>query len=282
MSILSIPAREKDLGGFSVRRLLPFHQRQKVGPFIFFDHLGPAHFPKGEGVDVRPHPHIGLATVTYLFEGELLHRDSLGNEMTIQSEAINLMVAGKGIVHSERSPDSFRQKEGQLHALQLWLALPKDQEECEPAFHHYAAESLPIIQKDGLKIRVMIGEAYGQISPVKTFCQTLYVEIKAQEDTVLQLPEADELAAYMVEGNAFHEGETLKEHHLTILPSGQVELEAGCHLVLIGGEKLAKRHIFWNLVSSDPDKIEQAKQVWQAGHFPKVPGETEFIPLPKN
>jgi redox-sensitive bicupin YhaK (pirin superfamily) len=280
--MLSIPPREKDLGGFTVRRLLPFHKQRMVGPFIFFDHLGPASFDAGEGIDVRPHPHIGLATVTYLFDGEIIHRDSLGNDLAITPGAINLMVAGKGIVHSERTAEERRKAPHSIHALQLWLALPEAEQEREPEFSHYPADTLPPHQLPQATIRVMIGEAFGITSPVKTFSETLYVEVKLEAGGEITLPDSPELAIYMVQGEATVENNALNEHHLTTVSSDdRISSEQGCHFVIIGGDPLGKRYIWWNLVSTSEERIEAAKQQWKEDKFPKVPGETEFIPLPE-
>lgn len=279
-----INPQEKDLGGFSVRRLLPAVGFRSVGPWVFFDHMGPASFSAGEGIDVRPHPHIGLATVTYLFAGEMLHRDSLGNEQVIRPGAVNLMLAGRGIVHSERQREAVKAKPHQLHGLQLWLALPEKLEQCEPAFFHYAAEQIPATIRDEITIRVIMGEAYELSSPVKTFSETLYFEASIPAGKTLALPEVEELAIYVLDGEVSLEGRILAQHHLGILccnESTKITANTTASIAVVGGESLGKRTMEWNFVASDPVLIEQAKANWSSGHFPKVPGdEDEFIPLP--
>lgn len=279
-----VQARDKDLGGFSVRRLLPTTQQRMVGPWIFFDHMGPADFPAGRGIDVRPHPHINLATVTYLFEGEILHRDSLGSLQPICPGDVNLMVAGRGIVHSERERPEHTAVPHRLHGLQLWLALPEADEECEPAFHHYPSATIPALEVGGVALRVIIGRAYGVSSPVRFFASTLYVEAHLMAGQTLLLPEAAERALYVAEGSLSVGGAAIPEHALAVLaPAAQVRVEAsaGCRLALIGGEPLGHRFVDWNFVSSSKARIEQARRDWRDGRFPKVPGdEHEFIPLP--
>ena len=275
---------EKDLGGFSVRRLLPAAVLKSVGPFVFFDHLGPAWFGPGQGVDVRPHPHIGLATITYLFDGEILHRDSLGSVQPIRPRAINWMTAGRGIVHSERTPPEMRAQGHTLHALQLWVALPTEDEETDPAFFHYDAAELPEKIEGGRSVRVMIGEAFGLTSPVKTWSPTLYAEVNLPAGATITLPDhIHERAVYLVAGEITSAGTQLPLHNMTVFDrTPGIELLAGqdARLVIIGGLPLGKRTIWWNLVASRKELIEKAKQDWQAGRFSKVPGETEFIPLP--
>lgn len=282
---LIISPREKDLGGFSVRRALPVKEQRKIGPWIFFDHAGPATFEPGDGVDVRPHPHINLATVTYMFEGSFMHRDSLGNEIAIAPGDINLMVAGKGIVHSERTPDDLRAAGHTLHALQLWLALPEEDEETDPAFYHYPAKDLPTTEVEGIPIRVMMGSAYGLNSPVKTFAQTLYFEADLQAGQTLTLPTAEERGVYVAAGQIEINGQQVDQFSLAVLedqPDTQVKASADSRIALIGGEALSERHMFWNFVSSRKERIERAKSDWDNGKFPKVPGDdAEFIPLPK-
>lgn len=279
-----IRPRLADLGSFSVRRALPSRQQRKVGPWIFFDHAGPAQFKPGEGVDIRPHPHINLATVTYMFEGQFMHRDSLGTVQVIKPGDINLMVAGKGIVHSERTPPDIRAAGHTLHALQLWLALPEADEEIEPAFYHYSAEQLPTTEIGGVELRVMMGSAYGLTSPVKTFAQTLYIEAHLHKGQSLELPMAEARAVYIAKGSVTTSGTEIEEFTLAILSdkaSITLTATADCRLAIIGGEKLGDRFIEWNFVSSRKERIKQAKDDWQAGGFPKVPGDDkEFIPLP--
>ncbi|WP_111497863.1 pirin family protein [Marinobacter bohaiensis] len=279
-----IQPREKDLGGFSVRRVLPTRERQMVGPWIFFDHMGPADFPAGEGINVRPHPHVNLATVTYLFEGEILHRDSLGSVQPIRPGDINLMVAGKGIVHSERERPVVTATDHRLHGLQLWLALPEDQEETEPAFYHYPSADIPALDVDGVSVRVIMGTAYGVTSPVKTHSETLYVEAHLQQGQSLVLPDAPERALYVADGAIRARQSIIPQYAMAVF-----ERKAGIEIVateeariaVVGGEAFPPRFMEWNFVSSRQERLEQAKADWQAGRFPKVPGdEDEFIPLP--
>ena len=281
---LLLQPRELDLGDFSVRRLLPTAKRTMVGPWIFFDHMGPADFSPSQVINVRPHPHINLATVTYLFEGEILHRDSLGSLQPIVPGDINLMVAGRGIVHSERQRPEITAKAHRLHGLQLWLALPDADEEIEPSFHHYPGADIPTRTIDGVPVRVMMGSAYGATSPVKTFADTLYVEAHLKTGQPLVLPETAERALYVVSGTLRLGGMTLPEHSMAILSGASnlvVEATADSRMALIGGEPLGQRFIDWNFVSSRKERIEQARADWRAGRYPRVPGdEEEFIPLP--
>ena len=274
----------KDLGGFSVRRILPAAARQMVGPFIFFDHFGPTQFAPGEGVQVRPHPHIGIATVTYLFEGEIIHRDSLGCVQAIQAEAVNLMTAGRGIVHSERAGDDLH-RVSQLHGLQAWMALPQALEECEPDFSHYPANALPEFEQDGVSIRVIMGEVFGHASPVTQHVNTLYHECHCPAEAVLTLPgNCDEIAAYVVSGEIRVGGAVVTEGRMVVAAPGealrlQATLES--HVMIVGGAKFGERYIWWNYVSSSEQRIEQAKLDWRNNRFAEVPGESEFIPLPE-
>lgn len=276
--------REKDLGGFSVRRLLPTARRKTVGPWIFFDHMGPADFPAGEGINVRPHPHINLATVTYLFEGEILHRDSLGSLQAIRPGDINLMVAGRGIVHSERERPEVTAVPHRLHGLQLWFALPEADEEIEPAFLHYPSAAIPRVDVGGVPARVMMGSAYGVTSPVRTWASALYVEAHLQAGQRLVLPQAAERALYVADGELKARDVALPKHSLAILDGSagvEVEAVAESRIALIGGDPVGPRFIDWNFVSSRKERIAQARADWQAGRFPRVPGdEAEFIPLP--
>lgn len=281
---LVLQPRDKDLGGFFVRRLLPTAQRRMVGPWIFFDHMGPADFPAGKGINVRPHPHVNLATVTYLFEGEILHRDSLGSLQPIRPGDINLMVAGCGIVHSERERPEVTAVPHRLHGLQLWLALPEADEEVEPAFHHYPSADLPALDVGGVPVRVMMGSAWGVTSPVRVFADTLYVEAHLKPGQTLVLPDAPERAVYVAEGALQVHGVEIPEHAMAVLSNASrvvVEAAAETRLAMIGGEPLGTRFIDWNFVSSRKERIEQARRDWREGRFPKVPGdEHEFIPLP--
>jgi redox-sensitive bicupin YhaK (pirin superfamily) len=281
---LIIKPRITDLGEFSVRRALPNRQCKTVGPWIFFDHMGPAEFTAGSGINVRQHPHINLATVTYLFEGEILHRDSVGSLQTIRPGDINLMVAGQGIVHSERERPEVRQQPHRLHGLQLWLALPDAEEEIAPAFYHYPANAIPATVLNGVPLRVLIGSAYGLISPVLTYSETLYLEAELQPGQTLTLPETEERALYVAKGALQIKDQRIDEFNMVILAAAVgvvVEAITHCRIALIGGAAIGHRYIEWNFVSSRKERIAQAKQDWQAGNFPKVVGdEQEFIPLP--
>lgn len=282
---LLIEPRDKDLGGFSVRRLLPTQQRRMVGPWIFFDHMGPADFAAGDGINVRPHPHINLATVTYLFEGEILHRDSVGSYQSINPGDVNLMVAGKGITHSERERPEVTAKAHRLNGLQLWLALPEADEEIDPAFYHYPSADIPRVDVDGVPIRVIMGSAYGKTSPVKVFADTLYVEAHLRAGQRIQVPAAEERAVYVAEGE-LTTGETrINEHAMAVFSDApDIELTAArdSRIAIVGGQHLGKRYIEWNFVSSRRERIEQAKTDWKTQTFPKVAGdENEFIQLPE-
>lgn len=281
---LIIEPRPHDLGGFTVRRSLPVRQKRSIGPWIFFDEMGVAEFASGSGIKVRPHPHINLATVTYLFAGEILHRDSLGSYQPIKPGDINLMVAGKGIVHSERERPEVTNSVHRLHGLQLWMALPEADEETEPAFYHYPAADIPAGKIGGVPVRVLIGSAYGLHSPVKTFYQTLYLEAELQPGQSLMLPAYQERGLYLVSGQLKLQSSIIDEQQLVVLAaSAEVTITAvkPSRIALIGGETIGKRFMEWNFVSSRKDRIEQAKLDWQQGLFPKVPGdEDEFIPLP--
>ena len=283
-----IQPRSRDLGGFGVRRVLPAAERRLVGPFLFFDHMGPAKFAPGQGIDVRPHPHIHLATVTYLFEGEIVHRDSLGFEQPIRPGAINWMTAGRGIVHSERTSQKLRETGSQLHGIQLWVALPTDQEDTEPAFHHYPADELPSLPMEGVSGRLLVGSAFGQESPVAVHSPMFYAELKVLEGHEIPLPEEHpEKAAYVVSGTLQCGDEVIEAGSMVVFADGKappVQTQSDSHLMLLGGATLdGSRHMWWNFVSSSRERIEQAKADWKAGRFPKVPGdETEFIPLPED
>lgn len=274
--------RVADLGGFSVRRLLPTAKRKTVGPWIFFDEMGPAEFPAGEGINVLPHPHIGIATVTYLFEGEILHRDSVGSYQPIRPGDINLMVAGSGIVHSERERPEITDSDHRLHGLQLWLALPESDEETDPVFHHYPGDQIPAIDIDGVPVRVMIGSAYGVTSPVHQFSETLYLEATLKTGQTLELPEAPERAVYVAKGALRAHGSELPAHSMTIFsrePGVAVTAAEDTRIAVIGGEPVGKRFIEWNFVSSSKTRIDQAREDWRAGRFDKVVGDEEaFIP----
>jgi redox-sensitive bicupin YhaK (pirin superfamily) len=275
----------QDLGGFQARRLLPSDVLTTVGPFIFFDHLGPAVFPPGKGVDVRPHPHINLATVTYLFEGVLLHRDSVGSVQEIHPGAVNWMTAGRGIVHSERSPDGFRSQEAVLHGIQTWVALPDAHEETEPWFRHHPATDLPVWEEAGVSFTLIAGEAFDRTSPVQTFSPIIYLDVKLTPGTQFTLPEFySEQAIYSVTEGISIDGLPLEQHRLAVLNSGEsvnISANSNARCMVVGGEPIGKRYKWWNFVSSRLDRIDRAKQDWVQGKFDRVPEETEFIPLPE-
>lgn len=276
-----------DLGGFKVHRTLPHRERTTIGPFIFFDQMGPAQLPPGEGIDVRPHPHINLATVTYLFAGAIDHRDSLGTVQRIAPGAVNLMTAGRGIVHSERSPADERASGPALDGIQTWLALPADKEELDPAFEHVPADALPLLDADGVKVRLIMGEAFGIVSPVTQHSPTLYAAIELAPGAALPLDhEADERALYLLDGEASVDGIALQPRHLVVLAPGHrptLRSAPGARLMLCGGSALdGPRHVWWNFVSSRRERINEAKRAWKAGEFVLPPGDdAEFIPLPQ-
>jgi redox-sensitive bicupin YhaK (pirin superfamily) len=282
---LTIEPRVRSLGEFDVRRVLPAAKRRMVGPFVFLDHMGPAVFPPGQGIAVRPHPHIGLATITYLFEGEIMHRDSLGYRQLIQAGAVNLMTAGRGIVHSERASDDLAIT-SRLHGIQSWIALPLDLEETEPTFLHYPASSLPEMAIDGAMVRVIMGNAYGLHSPVLTYSPTLYLEASlAANANLAVLDEAPERAVYIVSGRVDVGGSAYGEGTLVVLRGGvtvPLTAETAARVIVIGGASIGPRHIWWNFVSSSEARIERAKRDWAEMRMGSVPGDDEFIPLPTN
>ncbi len=281
---LRITPRTRDLGGFSVRRVLPAAERKMIGPFIFFDEMGPAVFPPGQGIDVRPHPHIGIATITYLFEGEIMHRDSLGYTQPIRPGAVNLMTAGSGIVHSERA-GSDRDVESAMHGIQSWIALPDGMQEIDPAFEHIAADALPEIRVGDATVRLILGEAYGAGSPVRTYSRTLYLEAGLPPGARLSLPDdVTERAVYVVSGNVRLDGEDYGTGTMAVFRTGapiELEATADSRLMVVGGEPVGRRTIWWNFVSGSAERIEQAKRDWQAGRFGGIEGDDEFIPLPE-
>ena len=285
-SLQILTGQLKDLGGgFLVRRVLPAAQRRSVGPFVFFDHFGPSLETPDARHDVRPHPHIGLATVTYLFEGAMLHRDSIGSVQLIEPGAINWMTAGRGIVHSERRPESLGEQSYVNHGLQLWVALPREFEEVEPAFTHTPALAIPELKLGSVTLRVLVGEAFGQRSPVRTLAPTLYLDVQLPAAGTLDLPVlAQEMAVYAVDGALLVNGQALAPQTMAVLGAqGGVTLSAtvATRLVVIGGAALdMPRVMWWNFVSSRKERIVQAADNWQAQRMGQVPGETEFIPLP--
>lgn len=285
----TLPARARDLGGgFNVRRLLPAAKRQSVGPFVFFDHFGPIVTRPGDDHDVRPHPHIGLATVTYLFEGAMLHRDSLGSVQRIEPGAINWMTAGSGIVHSERTPPDLRSIAYTAHGLQLWAALPLAFEETAPSFRHTPASALPIFAESDVRVRVLIGGAFGVRSPVATFASTLYLDVDAGAGASLDLSSASETATleravYSVDNPVAIDGEVVQPFEMAVLADGGATIVApqGSRFVIIGGEPLDRpRFIWWNFVASSRERIEHAKNEWTRQRMGQIPGEHEWIPLP--
>ncbi|MCU0868419.1 MAG: pirin family protein [Burkholderiales bacterium] len=276
----------RDLGGFSVRRLLPAAERRAIGPFVFFDHMGPAHFAPGAGLDVRPHPHIGLATVTYLYEGAFMHRDSLGSVQRIEPGAVNWMTAGRGIVHSERSPDDLRAAGHRVHGIQTWVALPADRENTAPDFTHVPAAMLPTHAQPGVALRVIAGTGFGLQAPTPVASPTLYVAIDLEPGASLTLPdEHAERAVYAAAGDVRIDATAVPQHHVALLdPAATPVLTADtpAKVMFFGGAPLdGPRHLWWNFVASDAAAIEAAKARWAAGGFDAVPGETEFIPLPE-
>ena len=282
---IELVPRARDIGDFEVRRLLPSAKRRMVGPFVFFDHMGPKVFKAGEAVDVRPHPHIGLATVTFLFEGEMMHRDSLGSAQVIKPGEVNWMTAGRGIVHSERTPQELRGKGSGLHGIQTWIALPKSHEETDPAFFNFAADRLPVIEGIGTRATVIAGEGWGATSPVSVFTETLYADIHLAAGARIELPNVDERAIYVLEGALRVCDRDFDANAFVVMTKGAeivIEAMADAHLIVVGGESMdGPRHIWWNLVSSSKDRIEEAKADWKAGRFPLIPGDDkEFIPLP--
>jgi redox-sensitive bicupin YhaK (pirin superfamily) len=281
-----IQGRVRELGGFSVRRVLPAPSQRLVGPFIFFDHFGPLRFEPGAGLDVRPHPHIALATISYLFDGEILHRDSLGSHQPIRPGDVNWMIAGRGIVHSERTAPELRRSGSALHGIQTWVALPTEHEEHEPLFEHHPVAALPVLKRGGVELRVIAGTAFGLRAPTAVLSPTLYVHARFSAGSTLSLDaEHPRRAAYVASGRLEFGSSSHAEGELLVFaPGASIELraEVAADVMLIGGAPLdGERHIEWNFVSSSLDRIARAKQDWREGRFAKVPGdELEFIPLP--
>lgn len=283
---LTLVPRVRDLGGFAVRRALPAAERQMIGPFIFWDHMGPSRFAPGAGLDVRPHPHIGLATVTYLFAGAILHRDSLGTVQRIEPGAVNWMTAGRGIVHSERTPREARAAGAMLSGIQAWLALPRTHEESDPAFSHHPAASLPEIADGGATIRVIAGTFAGHRSPVPVVWETLYVDVHLRPNGRFRLPpEHPERGLYVADGEVKIAGDPIPAGCLLVFrPGDEIVAQAGvapARLLALGGAPMdGPRYVWWNLVASSRARIERAAAAWEAGEFPAVPGESERIPAP--
>ena len=281
---LVIEGQPKDLGGFSVRRVLPAPRQRSVGPFVFYDEMGPATFPAGEGIDVRPHPHIGLATITYMFTGEIMHRDSLGYTQPIQPGAVNWMTAGRGIVHSERS-GADRGIESRMHGMQAWVALPAGMQEIDPSFEHYPVDRIPTLSRPGVRLTLIVGTAYGETSPVTVQSPMFYLEADLEAGARLALPdEHADRAAYVVSGRITVEGRAFADGTLVVFRPNQaaeIAAESEAKVMLLGGAPLPEpRVLWWNFVATDQDRIEAAKRKWAAGGFERIAGDDEFIPLP--
>jgi redox-sensitive bicupin YhaK (pirin superfamily) len=286
MTVLIAP-RVHDLGGFQVRRAVPSLQARSVGPFVFVDHMGPALFEPGRGIDVRPHPHIGLATVTFLWAGTITHRDTLGSVQDITAGDVNWMTAGRGIAHSERTPLELRAGEHPLHGMQTWVALPKSAEEVAPGFFHHPAPTLPRLRREGALLRVIAGRGYGMESPVHVYADTLNVAIDLAADAEIAIDDSHpERAVYLLQGDAQLDGADLPGQHLVLLDRGArhvLRAKTAVKAMLFGGEPLdGPRHLWWNFVSSSRERIEQGKQDWLAGRFGRIAGDDEFIPLPEH
>jgi redox-sensitive bicupin YhaK (pirin superfamily) len=283
---LIIEERAANIGNFMVGRLLPFREKRAVGPFVFIDHMGPALLKEYQNLDVPPHPHIGLSTLTFLFEGSVMHRDSLGTEVEIQPGAVNWMTAGKGIVHSERTPAYLRSSEKSMHGLQIWVALPKALEQMEPSFAHISASNIPTWETEGIVFKLIAGEVFGRKSPVPVYCPLYFVEIKSKTRQKISIGNDlyGESGLYILEGSIQSEGNTFGSKQILVAKDSKLcefELAENTTVYLFGGEPFPEeRYIHWNFVSSDKALIEKAKKDWQEQTFPKVPGEREFVPLP--
>lgn len=283
---LIIEERPADIGNFLVGRLLPFREKRMVGPFAFIDHMGPAYLKDHENMDIPPHPHIGLSTLTYLFEGSMMHRDSLGTEMEIQPGAVNWMTAGRGIVHSERTPEYLRSTDKKLHGFQIWVAMPRELEESEPSFTHVEADALPIWHEENLSFKLIAGEAFGKKSPVPVLSPLYFLEIKSTATQIINIGEHlfGESALYILEGSITSEGNTFGPKQLLVAKNSalcEFEIHADSTIYIFGGDAFPEeRFIYWNFVSSRRERIERAKNMWRDQQFDKVPGETDFVPLP--
>ncbi|MGQ7944230.1 pirin family protein [Flavobacterium sp. WC2509] len=284
---LIIEERAADIGNFLVGRLLPFREKRAVGPFVFLDHMGPAKLKDYQNLDVPPHPHIGLSTLTYLFEGSIMHRDSVGTEMEITPGAVNWMTAGKGVVHSERTPEYLRTTDKSLHGLQIWVALPKEKENIEPSFVHVEAKDIPEWQQDNVTVKLIAGEAFGKKSPVPVYSPLYLIEIKSTSQATLNIGKDlfGESALYILEGEIKNDGNTYPSKQILVAKESslcQFEMGENTTVYIFGGEPFPEEHfIYWNFVHSDKAVIEKAKQDWIDQKFPKVPNETEFVPLPQ-
>lgn len=281
----AIKPRPRDLGDFEVRRVLPAVEARSIGPFVFFDHMGPAVFPPGKGIDVRPHPHIGLSTLTWLFDGSLVHRDSVGAVKEIRPGEVNWMTAGSGVVHSERSSDAFRAANARIEGIQTWHALPAEHEEIDPSFEHYSAGDIPVVEQGGVRIALIAGGAFGMVSPMKVYSETLYADVRIEAGAQFGVPLGTaERALYIVSGQIEIAGQLFDDKQMLVLEehaAPAITSPHGAHLMLIGGEPIGPRKLWWNLVSTRPERIEQAKADWTAGRFDTVPDDDEFIPLPE-
>jgi redox-sensitive bicupin YhaK (pirin superfamily) len=284
---LIIEERAANIGNFMVGRLLPFREKRAVGPFVFIDHMGPAHLSDHENMDVPPHPHIGLSTLTFLFEGSIMHRDSLGTELEIKPGAVNWMTAGKGIVHSERTPEYLRHSDKMLHGLQIWVALPKELEQMDPNFTHVEADDIPAWEEDGVSYKLIAGEAFGKKSPVPVYSPLYFIEIKSREAKKINIGKDlfGESGLYILEGSIKNGEHTYDPRQILITTEASLcefEIAENSTVYIFGGQPFPEEHfIFWNFVSSDKNLIEKAKKDWTEQTFPKVPGETEFVPLPE-
>lgn len=284
---LIIEERAANIGNFMVGRLLPFREKRAVGPFVFIDHMGPAHLSDHENMDVPPHPHIGLSTLTFLFEGSIMHRDSLGTELEIKPGAVNWMTAGKGIVHSERTPEYLRHSDKMLHGLQIWVALPKELEEMDPNFTHVEAKDIPAWEENGVSYKLIAGEAFGKKSPVPVYSPLYFIEIKSTESAKINIGKDlfGESGLYILEGSIKSAEHIYDPKQILITNDStlcEFEIAANTTVYIFGGQPFPEEHfIFWNFVSSDKQLIEKAKQDWTAQTFPKVPGETDYVPLPE-
>ncbi|MGV3612149.1 MAG: pirin family protein [Fluviicola sp.] len=284
---LIIEERAADIGNFLVGRLLPFRQKRAVGPFVFIDHMGPAKLSDHQNLDVGPHPHIGLSTLTYLFEGAIMHRDSVGSVVEIQPGAVNWMTSGKGVVHSERTPEYLRHSEKSLHGLQIWVALPKELEEMEPSFTHIEAQDIPEWKEGTVQFKLVAGEAFGRRSPVPVYSPLYFLEIKSQEATTISIGEHlfGESALYILEGSIKDGDEEFGPKQILIAKDTELctfQMAENTMIYIFGGDPFPEeRFIFWNFVSSRKERIEEAKKAWMDQTFPKIEGETEFVPLPE-
>ncbi len=281
-----IPERAANIGNFMVGRLLPFRKKRMVGPFTFIDHMGPISLSETENLDVAAHPHIGLSTLTYLFEGSIMHRDSLGSEIEIKAGAVNWMTAGKGVVHSERTPDYLRNKKKSLHGLQIWVALPKHLEQMEPKFHHISEDKIPHWNTDGVSIKLIAGEAFGKISSVPVHSKLYFLELKSKKRQTISIGKElyGESGLYILQGSIKSEGNTYEPKQILVATDStlcEFEMAENTTVYIFGGEAFPEeRHIHWNFVASDKAIIEKAREDWKAQRFPKIPGETDFVPLP--